>query len=132
MYRYIICGQDCNKYMPKIINCFDNYYECVNYLNSQGKILNDNFNIHEFINYDNDDLSDTYDLDNNDLDNDNLDNDDINPVIVFNCIGLFKKLFVDGLLIRSDCLHRGSIHIIKIKKGESFDSIYNYLLDYYA
>lgn len=114
MYKYVIAGQDCNKYAPKILNCFSTMDECITYLNQQGN--SSDFRIEDFI-----------------IRNDFEDDDgDVIQIVTFAHKELFTKLFVDGFMIRNDCLHNGEINIFRIDNNDNFNSVYELLLDMYA
>lgn len=110
IHKYVICGQDCNKYVPKIINCFITEEECILFLNEQAKTLlgKTEFNIRDY--------------------QDNM----AGFHLIFSHMELFKQLFVDDILIKDDCLHFGEIIICKIEYDASFNKIYDRLRSYYA
>jgi hypothetical protein len=113
-YKFVICGQDCNKHTPKILNCFDSLHACINYLNYKGREVWNDFEIDES----------------------KVAKADRDPTwkskLTYANLDLFRLLFVDDICITNECLHDGEIHIYRIKMHEDFGSIYRNLAQSYA
>lgn len=105
MDRYIICGKDSDKNHVKILNCFSSDKECRDFLDSKAKKLLKvtSFDIKEYGSCDHDG----------------------NVIQTFLHIELFKKLFVDDILIKNENVNNGEIFIYGINKFDDFDEIYN-------
>src|SRR5690348_1292788 len=114
MDMFVICGQDCNKNTPKIINCFSSVKKCVDWLNEKGKkLISKDFDINKF----------------------SVDEECamcFQSEAMFEHMELFKHLFVDGNMITDDCLHRGAIHIMVTTRKKGFAWIYDEMQSMYA
>src|SRR5205814_7944693 len=111
--NFVICGQDCNKNMPKIIACFDSKEDCLVFLNRKGQSINKHFNINDYI-------SDEEYIEMCGAD------------VIFENLSLFRLLFVDGFMITGRCLHRGEIIIYCIDKNDGLADVYEMLKEMYA
>lgn len=120
MYKYVICGHDCNKNYPKIVNCYNTFDECIDYLNKKSN--NDNFNILDY------ELSYNYNSDSSFDSETSLDNHDLFPKKYRN-LGLFETIFVDNIFITNRCLHGGDIFIYKINYNDDFNDLFKKIIN---
>jgi hypothetical protein len=103
-YKYVICSWDS---YPKILNCFNTLIECVLYLNSEGKIIESDFEIGDY-----------------------SAGKRLNTCLAYQNVDLFKLLFAND--INKIPSHGGEIYIYRVGIKENFNSIYEDLLQAYT